>query len=192
MQTGFMSFLDAVNKVLAVTGDSPVSTLDDSYIQSRIAQQMLERATRDVLAQGWWFNEDENVTLTPDINGFITLAPNVIKVSVIGDNGGIIQRGSKMYDRANRTYVFSESIPVDMVINLEWEELPQVARAYITDLACVRFNNNFYGAEDVKRVLEAELANSELEVKKADVDARDVNLLSNTRVNNIAFNNRRR
>lgn len=192
MQTGFMSFLDAVNKVLAVTGDSPVSTLDDSYIQSRIAQQMLERAQRDVLSQGWWFNEEESMELSPDLNGFITLAPNVIKISVIGDNGGIIQRGQRMYDRANRTYTFTSSIPVDMVINLEWDELPQVARAYITDLACVRFNNNFYGAEDVKRVLEAELANSELEVKKADTDARDVNLLSNTRVNNIAFNNRRR
>jgi len=192
MQTGFLSFLDAVNKVLAVTGDSPVSTLDDSYIQSRIAQQMLERAARDVLAKGWWFNEEENVTIQPDVNGLITLSPNVIKVSVIGDNGGVIQRGQRLYDRANRTYVFESAVKADMIINLEWDELPQVARAYITDLACVRFNNNFYGAEDVKRVLEAELENSRIKVHQADVESRDVNLLQGTRVNNIAFNNRRR
>jgi hypothetical protein len=191
MQTELMSELDAVNKILAATGDSPVATLDDSYIQSKLAQQELQRASRDVQIKGWWFNEEENVSLNPDVNGFITLAPNVLKVSAVGDGATIIQRGNKLYDRGNRTYVFTEAVTADIIIGLTWNELPQAARAYITDMAAVKFNNSFYGAEDTKRILEANLAMSELDLRHADTDARDINLLTQTRVRNIAFKNRR-
>jgi hypothetical protein len=191
MQTELMSELDAVNKILAATGDSPVATLDDSYIQSKLAQQELLRASRDIQLKGWWFNEEENVSLNPDTNGFITLAPNVLKVSAVGDGAAIIQRGNKIYNRASRTYVFTDSVLADIIIGLTWDELPQVARTYITDMAALKFNNSFYGAEDTKRILEANLALSEVDMRHADTDARDINLLIQTRVRNIAFKNRR-
>lgn len=191
MQTGSMSFLDAVNKVLAVTGDSPISTLDDTYIQSSIAKQILERSARDVLSRGWWFNEDEDVKLSPDLNGYINLAPNVIKIQVNGDKGGIVQRGARMYNRAKRTYKFTEAICVDTVINLEWTELPQVARTYISNLACIRFNNEFFGDDNVKQNLQVEFVQSEQDMNREDTENRDINLLRTTRAYNVAFRNRR-
>lgn len=191
MQTGLISELDAINKILAVTGDSPVATLDDSYIQSKLAQQILKRASRDIQTEGWWFNEEESVTLQKDLNGFITLAPNIISVLAVNDSGTIIQRGNRLYDRSNRTYVFESDVTADIITALEWDELPQEARAHIVNHACIEFNNDFFGAEDVKRTLEQNYQQSMIELKKKDVAARDINLLQSSRVRNIAFKNRR-
>lgn len=191
MQSGLISELDAVNKILAITGDAPVATLDDSYIQSKLAQQILNRASRDIQSKGWWFNEETDVTLQRDVNGYITLSPNVIQVTVKNDAGTIVQRGNRMYDKQNRTYVFTENLTVDIIYMLEWNELPQVARAHIADLSCIIFNNNFYNAQDIVQTLAQSYEQSLIELKKKHVEAQDVNLLETSRVYNIAFKNRR-
>lgn len=191
MQSGLISELDAVNKILAITGDAPVATLDDSYIQSKLAQQILNRASRDIQSKGWWFNEETDVTLQRDVNGYITLSPNVIQVTVKNDAGTIVQRGNRMYDKQNRTYVFTENLTVDIIYMLDWNELPQVARAHIADLACIIFNNNFYNAQDIVQTLAQSYEQSLIELKKKHVEAQDVNLLETSRVYNIAFKNRR-
>jgi hypothetical protein len=191
MQTGLMSELDAVNKILAVAGDSPVQTLDDEYIQSKLARQILTRSSRDIQSMAWWFNEEQNVQLNPDINGFITLPTNMISCIPNNDAGTVVQRGNRLYDRENRTYVFTQPVSVDLVLALEWEELPQTARAYISDIACTQYNNDFFGAEEVKRQLASNEQKSYVILKVNDTDARDINMLANSRAHNIAFRNRR-
>ena len=74
---------------------------------------------------------------------------------------------------------------------LEWSELPQVARAVIVDKACIQYNNDFFGAQDVKQRLERNEAESMLRLTEEDTQARDVNILRNHRSVNIAFRNRR-
>lgn len=192
MLQGLISELDAVNKIIAISGDSPVQTLDDEYIQAKLARQILTRASRDIQAMGWWFNEDESVVLTPDVNGYITLAPNVISCLSNNDSGEIIQRGNRMYDRANRSYTFTAAISADVVIALEWSELPQTARAHIVAAACEVYNNDFFGAQDIKKTLEDDKSTTFVFLKKADVESRDTNLLKTSRIYNIAFKNRRR
>lgn len=191
MLTGLMSELEAVNKILAVAGDSPVQTLEDDYIQAILARQILTRTSRKIQGTGWWFNEDENVILIPDIDGFVTLGNNVISAIVNNDAGTVIQRGERLYDRQERTYVFTENINADLVIALEWSELPQSAREFIADSACVQYNNDFFGAQEVKQILETNRSASYLNLKQEDTEARDINMLGNTRSHNIAFRNRR-
>lgn len=192
MLNGLISELDAVNKILAIAGDSPVQTLEDEYIQAKLARQILTRASRDIQTNGWWFNEEESVSLIPDLGGFITLGVNVISAKINDDSGEIIQRGNRIYDRANRTYVFTASISADLVIALEWNELPQTARSHITDMACIIYNNDFFGAQEIKNTLESNSQMSYITLKKEDMESRDINLLRTSRVNNIAFKNRRR
>ena len=187
-----MSELEAVNKILAVAGDSPVQTLDDDYIQSDLAQQVLTRASRKVQSAGWWFNEEEDYNLIPDISGFITLGVNMISVVANDDAGTVVQRGAKLYDRLNRTYVFTEQVNVDTILMLEWDELPQAARQYIVDVACNQYNDDFFGSQDIKANLNRNEQASYLILKQEDTDSRDVNMLQNTRSASIAFRHRRR
>jgi hypothetical protein len=191
MQNGLMSELEAVNKILAVAGDSPVQTLEDEYVQSKLARQILIRASRKVQSQGWWFNEEQDVILQPDINNLITLATNVISVTAIDDVGTIIQRGNRLYDRQERTYLFTQPVKVDLILALEWEELPQTAREYITDVACSQYNNDYFGAQEVKSHLEKNETASFIILRSDDAEGRDVNMLRNSRAYNIAFRNRR-
>lgn len=192
MQTGLMSELDAVNKILAVAGDSPVQTLEDEYVQAKLARQLLTRASRDIQSMAWWFNEEQQVKLIPDIAGNITLPVNLISCIPNNDAGEIVQRGNRLYDRANRTYLFTAPVSVDITLLLEWSELPQAARAHIVDVACTQYNNDFFGSEEIKRHLEKNEGKSYVVLKANDTDARDVNLLNNERAYSIAFRNRRR
>jgi len=191
MLNGLISELDAVNKILAIAGDSPVQTLEDEYIQAKLARQILTRASRDIQSVGWWFNEEEEVSLIPDVSGNITLGLNVISAKANDDSGAIIQRGRRIYDRTNRTYTFTAAISADIVIGLEWDELPQTVRAHITDVACSIYNNDYFGAQEVKQQLQQNEQMSYITMKKEDIESRDVNLLQNSRVRNIAFKNRR-
>lgn len=186
-----MSELDAVNKILAVAGDSPVQTLEDEYVQAKLARQILVRASRKVQSMGWWFNEEENINLPPDINGYITLAVNVITCVANKDVGSVIQRGNRLYDRQERTYVFSQPVNADIILALEWNELPQSAREYISDVACTQYNNDFFGAQEIKATLDKNENASYLILKQGDLESRDVNMLRNSRSHNIAFRNRR-
>lgn len=188
---GLMSELEAVNKLLAVAGDSPVQTLEDQYVQSKLARQILTRTSRRIQEIGWWFNEEESVSLIPDIDGLITLPVNAITALPVGDAGSVVQRGRSMYNRSDRTYQFDEPLKVDMVLALEWEQLPQQAREYISDAACSEYNRDYVGDLSLKTSLDENEANSYRVLKAADTDARDINLLMTTRVNNIAFRNRR-
>lgn len=188
---GLMSELEAVNQMLAVTGDSPVQTLEDDYLQAKLCQQVLARVSRKVQTEGWWFNEEEDVVLAPNSFGKIVLPFNYAEVTIKDVAGTVVQRGSELYDKQNRTTIFTQSVIADAVIILDWEQLPQVMREYITDVACVQYNREFYGAQDIKQELMMNLQASKTAAAKADLEAREVNMLRTARVNNIAFKNRR-
>ena len=191
MAIGLMSELEAVNKILAVAGDSPVQTLDDDYIQADLALAVLTRASRRVQSAGWWFNEEESYPLIPDIGGLITLGTNVISVVALNDAGTVVQRGNRLYDRQERTYVFTQQVLVDTILMLDWTELPQSAREHIVDVACTQYNNDFFGSNDIKQNLAKNEQMTYLILKQEDTDSRDVNMLSNSRSSSIAFRNRR-
>jgi hypothetical protein len=43
-----------------------------------------------------------------------------------------VQRGLRLYDSLNHTYTFTQDLKGTVVFLLEWDELPQAARHYIT------------------------------------------------------------
>lgn len=190
---GQMTELEAVNEVLAAVGDQPVQTLAaGTYIEAVRIQQILRNTSRRIQSKGWWFNEIENKTLQPDSGGFIYLGNNVIEVSVLDDHdGSIVQRGNSLYDRKNDTYVFTKPIKVDLRLNLEWNELPQIARSYFTILTTIAYNSGFVGRTDIVQDLRDELDERQKAMYTSETDNRDINLLKNTRSFNVAFKNRR-
>ena len=190
---GQMTELEAVNEVLAAIGDQPVQTLAaGTYIEAIRIQQIIKETSREIQAQGWWFNEEENKTLKPDINGYITLGYNVINVYVLNDNdGSIIQRGNRLYDRKKDTYKFDKDLQVDLLLALDWDELPQVARSYISAYVAIKYNSGYIGLDGAMQNMISILNERRIAFRKADTMARDINLLNNVVVNNIAFRNRR-
>ena len=190
---GQMTELEAVNEVLATVGDTPVQTLAaGTYIEAVRILQVLKETSREVQSKGWWFNEEENKTLQPDVNGLITLAYNVIEVTVVDDyNGSIIQRGNKMFNRESGTYNINKEIKVNIITGLEWNELPQVARLYIASMAAYKYNSGYMGLAEAKQDTLSIMNERYIQMKVSDTRSRDVNIFDNYTNYNISRRNRR-
>jgi len=136
MPTAPSTKLDAINSVLSAVGEAPITSLDyvlDSA-SATMASNILDEVDRSFQTRGWSFNTDLGYVFTRDTINNISVASNVIRVNV--DEASyqtlkVIQRGTKLYDSKNRTYVFSTNITADIVSLLSFDLLPEPARNYI-------------------------------------------------------------
>lgn len=144
-----MTELEAVNEILAAIGESPIASFDESFADATIARQTLTTVSRQIQLNGWTFNTELSVTLSPDVDGFIHLPTNTLKVTPSYTETKYIHRGTRLYDRDARTYVFTEDVDVaELVLALPFEELPEAARAFITVRAGRRFFDRVGATQD--------------------------------------------
>jgi hypothetical protein len=141
-----MTKLDAVNAMLESIWEQPVSTLEVSGVGSvAMAKRVLDKTSEIVQGRGWCFNTEEDLTLTPDVNGNVTLGPTVISCDTFGKDVAIdvVIRGQRLYNRKDHTFAFTAALNVRQVILLDFEDLPQVARAYVALMAARVFRDKW-------------------------------------------------
>ena len=131
------SELTAINTMLSAIGEMPVSSLSSSTATPAVimAQNILKEIHREVDNMGWHYNTEPDVEFTFDDAGDINVPVSVIRLDVQVGNyptKDIVLRNSRLYDLKGHTYTFTENIKVDAVYHMEWEELPETARRYIT------------------------------------------------------------
>lgn len=150
------SFLEAVNRVLQMMGEAPVNSLNGQYGLALQAQDSLNDVSRRLQSEGWSFNTDREKLLQRDAStNQIAVGPNISRVVIDPYRYpalDIVQRGGKLYDRYNNTYVFDEDLYVDLTIILEWEELPEHARQYITIKAGRQLQEAILGSVDLTKI----------------------------------------
>lgn len=143
--------LEAVNDMLSVLGEAPISTLEEvGRSDAAVAVALLRTTSRIVQAQGWTWNTNTDVKLTPSFpDGFLYVPQNTLKVDSSGANRNdrVVQRGVRLWDRDNNTFKFTESVTVDLVLGLAFDEIPQTARTYITLRAGRVYQDRFLGSE---------------------------------------------
>ncbi len=128
------SRLDAVNTILGAAGESPVSSVTGSTADAAAANAIVDEISREVQSEGWHFNTETGVPLAPDSNGNILLPENVLQIDCdrfAYPDVDVVQRGSKLYDKIARSYVFSKAIAGEIIYLLAFEELPEAARRFI-------------------------------------------------------------
>lgn len=187
--------LDAVNSILAVIGEMPVTTLEGTLnADAVLASRMLEDVVRDVLVEGWYFNTDHNIELTPDVNGNIELADTVINADVdprYSMDVDVVQRGNRLYDKKNHTYTFTKPLEgVSMTFYLEFDELPASAKQYALGLAKVKFQSNVLGDSALHQMLLQDLQKARTALVADDIRQSDRNLLDkypNSRMGYYSF-----
>ena len=164
------SKLQAVNKALQMMGESPLNSLQGLLGLGNLAEETLDSVSRKVQAEGWSFNTDYQMTLTRDsTTNEISVGTNVSRVVIDPYEYydiDVVQRGSRLYDRKNNTYVFSIDLKADMTIILEWDDLPEHARVYIMTKAGKELQENMIGSKDlteINMVLEQEARTQFLE-----------------------------
>lgn len=135
-----MTELDAYNRMLATLGESPVESENEDHGSLPAARAQLSRTRQAVLGKGWWFNR-ENTTLTPDPeSGYVSVPTDALSVEVVASNLKYAQRGSRLYDSTNGTYVIPYAVAVRLLRDLEFTDLPFIAQEYIAAEAVAQFN----------------------------------------------------
>lgn len=157
MNIALTTELDAVNLMLESIGETPVSTLDDTGLADvAIAIRTLKTTSREVQTEGWHFNQESDVECIPDGDGFITFGQNILRATPTYKDVNVALRGVRLYDLDNRTYVFTNSVYMDTVTFLTWDELPDSARNYIAVKAARKFAAKVFQSDTIVQGFTAE------------------------------------
>lgn len=149
-----MTELEAVNTLLSVIGEAPIDSLSDITINeitdSALARRTLHEVDRDVQAEGWSWNTDAHVPLTKDLQGQFVIQPNALAAVFSPTrypDAQYVARGSRVYDKSRRSFVHEDvtgPLVVDqLVVRLDWEELPHLAQQYIVIRAARIYSDRF-------------------------------------------------
>ena len=173
--------LECINIMLAAIGEAPVNSLTGTVpVDVRMAQSTLTEVNKQVQSEGWSFNTELDVTLTRDANNNVVLGTDVLRVDAqTHDHPSIdpIQRGLKLYDRKNNTFVFDEDIRCTVVYFRSFDELPEQARSYMTIKAARIFVDRFVSDQSLRTYTEGDEIRARSVLMETDLSNADHNML---------------
>ena len=155
--------LQAVNMLLAAIGEAAVSSLETATtVDVTQAKNLLSNINREVQQKGWHFNTEWDVILSLDSDSRIPLGTSILSIysptkltTIRGREGS-----SFLYDLDNNTFTWGASVNDAVTITLlDFEDIPQTARQYITSKAARIFQEEIIGqisAESINRQEEVE------------------------------------
>tara|TARA_R100000458_G_C8269013_1_gene243816 strand:+ start:356 stop:970 length:615 start_codon:yes stop_codon:yes gene_type:complete len=149
--------LSAVNSILGAIGQSPVTAIVNDNPEISYIYNILRDCNVDVQNEGWSFNTEEHVTQTPDANGYITIADNVLRLDVTDGwkdrYTNVVKRNGRLYDKVQHTDVFTNDLYLDFVYLYEFEDLPSVFKRYIVYKASGRAATQLVANADLVKLL---------------------------------------
>jgi len=173
--------LDAVNTMLSAIGEAPVNSLSSGLVEAEVAESILNTVDREVQAMGWHFNTESNKSFAQDTSGNILLPPDVLRADATlkADSPDLVQRGSKMYDRKNHTFNIGTNVYLDVVVQLNFDDLPEVAKRYITLRATRIFQDRVVGSATLHDFQMRDEQLALVELKEFDIINEDNNIFDN-------------
>jgi hypothetical protein len=165
--------LEAVNIIISVIGEAPVNTITGVSLPVTAIQAIstLDETSKAVQSEGWHCNTEHEYELTPDsVTSKITLPQNTLKFDLdplLYTDSDPVQRGLKLYDRKNHTEIWTKSVKGSITFELEFEDLPEQLRHYITVKSARVFANRFIGTREI----EGFTLREEVEAKARAIDS---------------------
>lgn len=176
MDTSPLTELKAVNIMLRIDGEAPVSTLDDTgFSEVAGALATLEEISREEQTRGWAFNTDYARQFSPDaMSGHIELPDDVlwIRPSHFSIGLDIVERDRKLYNLRTNSYVFTQPVWLDVCYFLPFDSLPSYARNLIAIRAGRRYQKNATGSQRQDMFTREDEEDARAEMKKAEGRAR--------------------
>jgi len=175
------SKLDAVNTMLSSIGEAPVSSLSSGLIEAEIAESILNTIDREVQSMGWHFNTELNKSFAQTPAGEIILSADILRADATlkANAPNLVQRGLKMYDRVNHTFIVGTNAALDVVVQLVFDDLPEVAKRYIVLRATRIFQDRVVGSNTLHDFQEKDEQQALVQLKDFDKAADDHNIFDN-------------
>ena len=128
-------------------GESSVNTLTVQSPEVTIAQSTLRQVCREVQAEGWKFNTENEYPITLDSNNHCLIPNNVLQIDLNHfkhlNDYDVVKRSDngivKLYDLIEHRFNFEDTsegkLYVDIIWMIDFEDVPQVFKDYITQRA---------------------------------------------------------
>lgn len=172
--------LEAVNEMLAAISEAPVSNLNtDTIDDALIAHSVLLAVSKEIQNEGWHFNKDYDWAIS--VNGALKLPypATAAHADPVDPTKDLVKRGLFFWDREERsfTYPAGTSIKFIVVWFLDFEDLPQAFRTWITMRAANRYVQQQLGDQGAVAYSRDELMMAMAHAKADDLRRSDSNIL---------------
>lgn len=174
--------LQAINQMLAAIGESPVNSINSGLVDAVLAKQALDATSTDLQERGWHWNTLRGFTLSRSLGtDEIFLPANTLKVDTVEEDQcrDAVQRGQRLFDNDNHTFVWDKNLKVDLVELLPFEELPQAARTYITHKATRKFQKGRIGSDTLDAFISEDEKTAWTNLLNAEAETSDSNIFNN-------------
>ena len=184
---GVSTELDAVNSILMSVGESPVNTITN--VQSPevvMAQTTLRQVCREIQSEGWSYNTENEYPIDTDTNNQVVVPNNILQMDLNifqhGKDYDVVRRSdngvAKVYDKKGHTFTFTNvsKLFFDVIWMIDFEDLPQPFKDYITARACRIASNRMVNNPQSAKLLEADEAYARATALEYDAKQGDYNI----------------
>jgi hypothetical protein len=185
---GVSTELDAVNSILMSVGETPVNTLTVQSPEVAIAQKTLRQVCREIQAEGWSYNTENQYPIDLDTNNQCIIPNNVLQLDLNifehGKDYDVVRRSDngvmKVYDKKNHTFTFENcsKLYFDIIWMLDFEDLPQAFKDYITTRASRIASNRMVNSQPSAKLLETDEAAARAAAVQYEMQQSDHNIFS--------------
>lgn len=186
MSTTSTTKLEAVNSMLSVIGEAPVSSLESGLLDAVDAERILNEVSREVQSMGWNFNTEKNFPAAADsTSGEIVLADEIVRADLSktkyrSSTAEYVQRGNKIYDKVKHSFNIGKTLNLDIVKLLDFTDIPEVARRYITVRASRIFQERILGSDTLSSMNRTDEQNALFALREMEGDNGDYNIFDDS------------
>jgi hypothetical protein len=177
--------LESVNQMLGHIGEAPVNSLADTAalpISGSIALTTLREVAKEVQTEEWHFNTVTDHEISPNGDSKIPLPTNTLFVDAVDASDDYVQRGLFLYNRKDRTFIFSSAVKVDLTEQLDWDDLSEPARRYITIRAARIFQGRIVGSRELEALIAVDEMQARARLQELDSQSSDRTIFDSTDV----------
>ena len=177
--------LSAVNSILGSIGQSPITQLRDTTTGVLIStnpeisfiHNLLVETVKDVLNEGWHFNTEHGIKISPDANKEITIPSSYLRYDVHEGQTSrlldVVKKGNKLYDKVKHTFQFENDVLVDATYLYDFEDIPSAFQRYIIAKASTRAATQLVGDVNLVKLLQTQEAQTRATVMEYDTQQGD-------------------
>jgi hypothetical protein len=128
------------------------------------------------------FNSDQDYKLIPNSSSQVELPTNCLRIDTSGTSQAddYVERSRKLWDRKNHTFTITDAeVYVDIVWFLEFTEIPEAARRYITIRASRIFQDRMLASDLLHKFHQVDELQALSVLKEAEGDTRDHSIFNN-------------
>ena len=150
--------LSAINSILGSIGQSPITAIDTANPEISFIQNILNEVTKDVLNEGWHFNTEEHVKVSPNSSGKITIPQNYLRYDYsegqFDKHIDLVKRNGVLYDLVDHTDVFDHDMELDIVYLYNFTDVPSAFQRYIISRASTRAATQLVSNKELTTLLQ--------------------------------------